>query len=111
MDVTSIIDFNERLVNDNLPRLSFFCLKKDDPAAGFPFDASQVAGHVYGEKNEDPSQHRLLRRLILGNLTPCRGRLSIPTPYEERLAHAKLGDSGLLNCSKLEYTSVDLVSL
>ncbi|KAE9969204.1 hypothetical protein EG328_007001 [Venturia inaequalis] len=52
MDVTSIIDFNERLVNDNLPRLSFFCLKKDDPAAGFPFDASQVAGHVYGEKNE-----------------------------------------------------------
>ncbi|KAE9975637.1 hypothetical protein BLS_002515 [Venturia inaequalis] len=83
MDVTSIIDFNERLVNDNLPRLSFFCLKKDDPAAGFPFDASQVAGHVYGEKNEDPSQHRLLRRLILGSHLA----LYLRTQMEERLNH------------------------
>lgn len=70
MDVTSMIDFNEALVNENDPQNSFFCLKKDDPAAGFPFDASQIAGHVHGEASQHQTQHRLLRRLILGNWTP-----------------------------------------
>lgn len=67
MDVTSIIDFNQEIINENDLQNSFFCLKKDDPAAGFPFDASQIAGNVYGEEHEDRFQDPLVRRLILGN--------------------------------------------
>ncbi|TLD36921.1 DNA/RNA polymerase [Venturia nashicola] len=83
MDVTSIVDFNEELVNENHLQNSFFCLKKDDPAVGFPFDASQIAGHVYGEEDEDQSRDPLLRRLILGSHLA----LYLRTQMEERLNH------------------------
>ncbi|KAF2115601.1 hypothetical protein BDV96DRAFT_574176 [Lophiotrema nucula] len=47
MDVSDIVDCNLGLLNQNDLTHSFFCLSKDDPAAGFEFDASRVAGHSY----------------------------------------------------------------
>ncbi|KAJ9623463.1 hypothetical protein H2203_005723 [Taxawa tesnikishii (nom. ined.)] len=47
MDVTDIVDYNLDILNPNAPRDSFFQLDKDDPTKGFPFDASENAGHTY----------------------------------------------------------------
>lgn len=67
MDISDMVDFNLDLLNENDLPNSFFCLRKDDPAAGFPFDASQMAGHAYGQEYQDQAQQPLSRRLILGN--------------------------------------------
>ncbi|KAF2689626.1 DNA/RNA polymerase [Lentithecium fluviatile CBS 122367] len=49
MDVTDIVDYNVRLLNQNDLANTFFCLSKTDPTEGFAFDASGVAGHTYPE--------------------------------------------------------------
>jgi DNA polymerase iota len=47
MDVTDLIDYNLPLLNHSRLAHSFFCLDKSDPSAGFPFDATALAGHAY----------------------------------------------------------------
>ncbi|QDS73675.1 hypothetical protein FKW77_002812 [Venturia effusa] len=83
MDVTAMIDFNQGLLNENDLRNSFFCLEKENPAAGFPFDATHVAGHVYGQDCGIKSQDPLFRRLILGSHLA----LYLRTQMEERMNH------------------------
>lgn len=50
MEVSDIIDYNVGLLNTNHLSNSFFCLSKDDPTAGFAFDASTVTGNTFPEK-------------------------------------------------------------
>lgn len=66
MDVSDLVDYNLDLLNEHDLLNSFFCLSKEDPAIGFLFDASKIAGHVYDEGDQDQSLDPLLRRLILG---------------------------------------------
>ncbi|KAK5110200.1 hypothetical protein LTR62_006196 [Meristemomyces frigidus] len=47
MDVTDIIDHNIQVLNRHSVTQSFFQTSKDDPMAGFKFDASSLAGHPY----------------------------------------------------------------
>ncbi|CAO2650915.1 Nn.00g092120.m01.CDS01 [Neocucurbitaria sp. VM-36] len=71
MDVSDIIDFNIGLLNSNDLGNSFFCLSKNDPTVGFPFDATKVAGYTYPEAaNKTPdisSPDPLHLRLLLGS--------------------------------------------
>ena len=55
MDVSDIVEYNVGLLNPNDLTNSYFCLSKNDPTAGFSFDASQVAGHTYPETPTDTS--------------------------------------------------------
>lgn len=58
MDVPDIIDYNVGLLNLNDLSNSFFCLSKNDPTAGFAFDASKVAGNTFPEEPENtPGKH------------------------------------------------------
>ncbi|KAF1963099.1 DNA/RNA polymerase [Byssothecium circinans] len=66
MEITDIIDYNIGLLNKNDLANSFFCLSKDDPTAGFAFDASKVAGHTYPESSDHPLDSLRLR-LHLGS--------------------------------------------
>lgn len=62
MDVSDIIEYNAGLLNPNDLANSYFCLSKNDPTAGFAYDASQVAGHTYPESSTDISgKHDILR--------------------------------------------------
>jgi DNA polymerase iota len=58
---------------------SFFCLSKDDPTAGFAFDATKPAGHVYDEYygSHDASLDELRQRLILGSHLARHMRLQL----------------------------------
>ncbi|KAF2708427.1 DNA/RNA polymerase [Pleomassaria siparia CBS 279.74] len=47
MDVSDMIEYNVGLLNHNHLTNSFFCLARNDPTAGFAYDASRVAGHTY----------------------------------------------------------------
>lgn len=47
MDVTDMVDYNAEILNPNALQQSFFQLAREDPTSGFPFDASEYAGHVY----------------------------------------------------------------
>jgi DNA polymerase iota len=47
LDVTDIVDYNQNLLNPHDLKHSFFCLDRNDPTVGFPFDATTIAGHVY----------------------------------------------------------------
>lgn len=76
MDVTDIVEYNHALLNFHDPANSFFQLSRDDPTAGFSFDASRVAGHQYPDvksRSHDllslnsTSDLGLLTRLILGS--------------------------------------------
>ncbi|KAF2400265.1 DNA/RNA polymerase [Trichodelitschia bisporula] len=70
MDVTDMVDYNAELVNHRDLSNSFFCMSRDDPTVGFPFDASHVAGHTYpGHRNgaQIPESDTLLLRLRLGS--------------------------------------------
>jgi hypothetical protein len=63
MDVSDIIEYNAGLLNQNQLSDSWFCLKKDDPTAGFLYDASIVAGHTYPEvevETESVGKHYIL---------------------------------------------------
>jgi DNA polymerase iota len=68
MDVSDLVEYNLGLLNEtDLPN-SFFCLSKEDPAIGFPYDASQIAGNTYGNGgHQDEVSEYLLRRLVLGS--------------------------------------------
>jgi len=64
MDVSDIIEYNVGLLNQNNLANSWFCLKKDDPTAGFAYDASIVAGHTYPEvevETDSAGKHYILR--------------------------------------------------
>lgn len=73
LDVTDIIEYNQGLLNQNSLEDSFFNLFKGDPSAGFPFDATELAGHAYGADLRAEQQvsgfedHELMQRLILGS--------------------------------------------
>ncbi|TEY71189.1 hypothetical protein BOTCAL_0099g00160 [Botryotinia calthae] len=91
MDVTDIVDYNEKLLNTNDLTHSFLQMDRNDPTAGFTFDATNIAGHVYpdlqpsgeaspqytlnsGSPNNDIG---LLTRLILGSHLAQHLRLSL----------------------------------
>jgi hypothetical protein len=47
LDVTDIIDYNVSILNINDLSNAFFCIAKDDPTVGFPYDAARLTGHLY----------------------------------------------------------------
>ena len=47
MDVTDMVQFNMDVLNSHDLTSSFFHLDRNDPTAGFPFDASTVSGHIF----------------------------------------------------------------
>lgn len=47
MDVTDMVNYNVELINHNDLPGSFFHLDRNDPTAGFPYDASSYVGHTY----------------------------------------------------------------
>jgi hypothetical protein len=49
MDVSDIVEYNASILTANDLGNSFFCLSRDDPMLGFPFDATIVAGQTYPE--------------------------------------------------------------
>ncbi|KAJ9149274.1 DNA polymerase iota [Pleurostoma richardsiae] len=66
LDVTDLVAYNVSLLNRNDLANSFFCLSREDPEQGFPFDASALAGCVVGgmydaqDALNDPLYVRLL---------------------------------------------------
>ena len=42
-----MIEFNLALLNPNNLTDSFFCLDRNDPTIGFPYDAGCISGHDY----------------------------------------------------------------
>lgn len=91
MDVTDIVDYNQKLLNPNDLTHSFLQLDRNDPTAGFIFNATRVAGHGYPDLqpgDEVSSQYlsnsaapnsdaELLTRLILGSHLAQYLRLSL----------------------------------
>ncbi|KAJ4368857.1 hypothetical protein N0V83_005939 [Neocucurbitaria cava] len=71
MDVTDIIDLNIGILNSNDLGNSFFCLSKNDPTIGFPYDANKVAGNAYPEAVDEipdnTSSKPLYLRLLLAS--------------------------------------------
>ena len=55
MDVTDLVDYNVALLDPTHLSTSFFHLSKNDPAIGFAFDASKIAGHTYPEQAIGPT--------------------------------------------------------
>ncbi|KAH6869927.1 hypothetical protein BKA58DRAFT_360239 [Alternaria rosae] len=47
LDVTDLIDYNVSILNSNDLSNAFFCLDRNDPTVGFPYDATQLTGHLY----------------------------------------------------------------
>lgn len=72
MDLTDVVDFNISLLNPHDLEHSFFQLQRDDPTIGFSFDATKIAGHVFGtpvtlaNPNQD-AENNLMTRLTLGS--------------------------------------------
>lgn len=56
LDVTDMIDYNVDLLNQNDLEQSFFCLDKNDPTAGFLFDATSYFGPTFPAFSEKPLQ-------------------------------------------------------
>jgi DNA polymerase iota len=73
LDVTDMIEYNLSLVNHNDLSNSFFCMKQDDPTAGFSFDATTIFGKEYPESDFYSAHHAgaddntLILRLRLGS--------------------------------------------
>ncbi|RMZ71252.1 hypothetical protein GMOD_00005777 [Pyrenophora seminiperda CCB06] len=71
LDVTDIIDYNVSILNYHHLTNAFFCLAKDDPTVGFPYNAARLTGHVYcktaTENLETTSLDPLHLRLALGS--------------------------------------------
>ncbi|KAB8346210.1 hypothetical protein FH972_023255 [Carpinus fangiana] len=72
MDITDMVDYNVELLNMNDLTTSFFQLSREDPTAGFTFDASKYAGHGFMHKSLTKHQARnedehLTTRLRLGS--------------------------------------------
>ncbi|KAG9185541.1 DNA polymerase iota [Alternaria panax] len=47
LDITDIIDYNISILNPNDLPNAFFCLDRQDPTKGFPYDATRLTGHLY----------------------------------------------------------------
>jgi DNA polymerase iota len=47
LDVTDMIDYNVSILNFNDLNNAFFCLAKNDPTVGFPYDATRLMGRLY----------------------------------------------------------------
>ncbi|KAI4673795.1 uncharacterized protein J4E84_010940 [Alternaria hordeiaustralica] len=47
LDVTDMIDYNVSILNSNDLSNAFFCLDRNDPTVGFPYDATRLSGHLY----------------------------------------------------------------
>lgn len=47
MDVSDIVEYNQELLNRNDLSHSFFQTSREDPTAGFEFNATGIAGHTY----------------------------------------------------------------
>lgn len=91
MDITDIVDYNQKLLNPYNLTHSFLQLDRNDPTAGFTFDATRFAGHGYPDLqpcSEAASQHtlnpvtpnhdtKLFTRLILGSHLAQYLRLSL----------------------------------
>ncbi|ESZ92864.1 hypothetical protein SBOR_6727 [Sclerotinia borealis F-4128] len=91
MDVTDIVDYNQKLLNPNDLIHSFLQLDRNDPTLGFTFDATRIAGHGYpdlqpcGEASPQYTLNsatpitdiELLTRLILGSHLAQHLRLSL----------------------------------
>ncbi|KAF7873914.1 hypothetical protein EAF04_002586 [Stromatinia cepivora] len=91
MDVTDIVDYNQKLLNPNDLTHSFLQLNRNDPTAGFTFNATRIAGHGYPDLQPggEVSPHYLsnsatpnsdidlLTRLILGSHLAQYLRLSL----------------------------------
>lgn len=71
MDVSDIVDYNQDILNRNDLSHSFFQISRDDPTAGFQFDANTIAGHTYPKQYVfDPAVEHvddLTLRLRLGS--------------------------------------------
>ncbi|KKY18546.1 putative dna polymerase [Phaeomoniella chlamydospora] len=66
-----MIDYNVDLLNQNDLTNSFFCLDKQDPTVGFPYDASLFSGPTFPSREQivqlSPSENTLRLRLVLGS--------------------------------------------
>ncbi len=64
-----MVDYNLGLLNHNDLTPSFFCLDRNDPTIGFPYDASEPFGPTYPNKNYAAADHGTLlyQRLVLGS--------------------------------------------
>ncbi|PPJ56332.1 hypothetical protein CBER1_00687 [Cercospora berteroae] len=69
LDVSDIVDYNQDILNKHDLEHSFFQTSKDDPTIGFPFDATNIAGHSYPKDHASPSSEpdELTLRLRLGS--------------------------------------------
>ncbi|KAI4637133.1 hypothetical protein J4E93_010649 [Alternaria ventricosa] len=73
LDVTDMIDYNVSILNSNDLSNAFFCLDRNDPTVGFPYDATRLSGHLYPKTaSEHLGAHRttpdlLHLRLALGS--------------------------------------------
>ncbi|KAI4613484.1 uncharacterized protein J4E87_009785 [Alternaria ethzedia] len=73
LDVTDMIDYNVSILNSNDLSNAFFCLDRNDPTVGFPYDATRLRGHLYPKTaSEHLGAHRttpdlLHLRLALGS--------------------------------------------
>ncbi|KFY34072.1 hypothetical protein V494_07078 [Pseudogymnoascus sp. VKM F-4513 (FW-928)] len=72
LDVTDIVAYNQSLLNPNDLSHAFFNLSRDDPTAGFSFDASRTAGHEYPDLGDAAAEiagkdQELLIRLRVGS--------------------------------------------
>lgn len=78
LDVTDLVNYNLAFLNQNALSTSFFCLSKDDPQLGFPFDASALAGCVTGTAHDQANlDNTLYVRLLLASHLARHLRLKI----------------------------------
>lgn len=61
LDVSDIIDYNVNILNRHDLGNSFFCLAKNDPTVGFPYDATRMTGYLY-PKTASENLGKLQRR-------------------------------------------------
>lgn len=78
LDVTDLVNYNLVFLNRNALSTCFFCLSKDDPQLGFPFDASALAGCVTGAAHDQAHlDNTLYVRLLLASHLARHLRLKI----------------------------------
>ncbi|KAF2741071.1 DNA/RNA polymerase, partial [Polyplosphaeria fusca] len=85
MDVSDLISYNVGLLNPNHLPHSFFCLSKNDPAAGFAFDASSDAGTVY--PHPDQASNKIPLGAPDSDFDALRLRLRLGSHLAEYLRH------------------------
>lgn len=61
-----MIDYNVSILNYNDPTSAFFCLAKDDPTVGFPYDATRLTGHLYPKTATENLGKRIWRHGVYG---------------------------------------------